>query len=136
VLCSTQTLMENSPLIKKLRPHATDIFHIKPANPARPQYIGSNLHFSCGFEVARFEWSGRHVSVRLKHTHKKTGFVVVYLPERKGLDAAVVAVNDKAGSFEIVARPSIGGIHGRVLRVHAEIEGSGVESDGLVSIRW
>merc|ERR1712194_184601 len=131
-----QTLVEDQPLIKKLRPHATEIFHIKPATPARPQYIGSNLHFSCGFEVERFEWSERHVSVRLKNTHKKTGFVVLYLPERHELDAAVVAVNDEPGSFEIVARPSIGGIQGRVIRVHTEIEGSGIKSDGLVSIRW
>ena len=61
----------------------------------------------------------------------------MYLPERKGLDKASVAVDGKPGIVEIVARPSIGEHHnGRVLRVYTEIKGSGVENDGLVSISW
>lgn len=133
-----KTLVDNNPLIKKLKPHETEIFHIKPAEPTRPQYIGSDLHFSCGFEVDLFDWSDRHVTVCLKNDYKKKGSIFVYLPERKTLDKAAITVNGKAaGHVEIVARPSIGEHCGRVLRVYIEIEGSGVNhDDGLVSIRW
>jgi hypothetical protein len=88
-----KTLVDNSPLIKKLTPHETEIFHIKPADPTRPQYIGSNLHFSCGFEVATFDWGDHHVKVCLKNDYKKKGavYVHVYLPESKGLDNALEA---------------------------------------------
>ena len=133
-----QTLVDNNPLIKKLKPHETEIFHIKPADPTRPQYIGSNLHFSCGFEVQTFDWSGNHVEVCLKNDYKKKGSIYVYLPESKGLDNATVAVNGKPGQVDIVARPTIGeDNNGRVVQVSIEIQGiGGADGDGEVSIRW
>jgi len=137
VLHHIKTLVDNKPLIKKLKSHESEILHIKPANPTRPQYIGSDLHFSCGFEVKSFDWGDNHVSVHLKNDYKKKGSIFVYLSESKGLDKAAVTVNSKHVYFEVVARPSIGkNCDGRVLRVKTEIEGTGVESDGLVSIRW
>ena len=133
-----QTLSDNSPPIKKLKPHESEIFHIKPAEPNSPQYIGSDLHFSCGFEVKAFDWGERHVNVSLKNDYKKKGSIFVYIPESKGLDKAIVEVNDDESSqFEIVAKPSFGGnLCGRVLQVNIEIEGSGTKNDGLVSIHW
>ncbi|KAL7550061.1 hypothetical protein ACHAWF_013296 [Thalassiosira exigua] len=131
-----QTLVENNPLRKQLEPHETEIFHIKPANPTRPQYIGSDLHFSCGFEVKSFDWGDRHVNIALKNDYKKEGSIFVYLPERKGLDKADVAVNGNPGIVEIVARPSIGDGHdGRVMRIHVEMQGSATD-DGIITIRW
>jgi hypothetical protein len=66
-----QTLEGNNPLIKKIKPHATEIFHIMPAEPSRAQYIGSDLHFSCGFKANSFDWSNRHVKICLKNDYKK-----------------------------------------------------------------
>ena len=133
-----QTLVDNNPLIKKLQPHQTEVFHIKPADPTRPQYIGSDLHFSCGFEVSSFDWSDHHVFVTLKNEYKRTGSIFVYLPERNGVDKAVFTVNGKPGSrVDIVAKPSIGeNCEGRVVRVYVDIEASGADEDGNVSIRW
>jgi len=125
-----QSLVDNSPLIKKLKPHETEILHIKPADPTRPQYIGSNLHFSCGFEVESFDWSANHFSVCLKNDYEKKGSIFVYIPEPD------FTATGKAGHVEIVARPSIGdNCNGIVLRVDVEIQGSGDE-DGLVVIHW
>ncbi|KAL7540605.1 hypothetical protein ACHAXR_010246 [Thalassiosira sp. AJA248-18] len=131
-----QTLVDNNPLIKKLKPHETEIFHLKAAEPTRPQYIGSDLHFSCGFEVASFDWSVRdHVRVCLKNDYKRKGSIFVYLPESKGLDKAAITVNGAPAQVEIVARPSFGdGCEGRVIRVDVTIEGSGVKGDGVVLI--
>ena len=133
-----QTLVDNSPLIKRLKPHETEIFHIKPAEPTRPQYIGSDLHFSCGFEVDTFDWSDNSVTVRLKNDYKKKGSIYVYIPECKGLDKAVVKLNgEQTAHFDTVARPSIDErCGGRVLQVCVEIEGSGNSNDGLISISW
>ncbi|KAL9190710.1 hypothetical protein ACHAXT_000416 [Thalassiosira profunda] len=132
-----QTLVDNSPLIKKLSPHETEIFHIKPANPTRPQYIGSDLHFSCGFEVVSFDWSARHVEVRLKNDYKKKGSIYVYIPKSEGLHKAAVTVNGDPGELEVVAKPSIGKAgEGRVLRVPIEIKGTKGDGDGMVSISW
>lgn len=139
VWISHQALSDNSPLIKKLEPHETEIFHIKPAQPNRPQYIGSDLHFSCGFEVDLFDWSNNSVKVQLKNDYKKKGSIFVYIPESKGLDRSVVVkVNDnETGNYDTVARPSMGdNCAGRVLRVYIEIEGSGAKNDGFVFIKW
>lgn len=120
-----------------LRPHETEIFHIKPADPQRPQYIGSDLHFSCGFEVDSFDWSDHHVKVLLKNDFHKKGSIFLYIPESEHLNNALAAVSGKPGYFEVAARPLTGeNCGGRVLRVYVEIEGSNNNEDGCVSIRW
>ena len=133
-IVAAKTLLDNDPLIKKLKPHATEIFHIKPAEPNRPQYIGSDLHYSCGFEVDSFDWGDCHVGISLKNDYKKRGSIFLYIPERDGLDRATVTVNGKPGRVEIVARPLMGeNCGGRVVRVYV---GIGPNEDGVVSIIW
>lgn len=136
VWISHQILASNNPLIKKLKPHESEILHIKPADPSRPQYIGSDLHFSCGFEVLSFRWSDRQVIIQLKNEYKRKGSIFIYLPGEKVLENSTATVNGKSVAKEIVARPSIGSSPGSVLRVDVQIEGSRGESDGLVSITW
>lgn len=129
-----KTLEENDPLIKKLKPHATEIFHIKPAEPTRPQYIGSDLHFSCGYEVNSFDWGDCSVKISLKNDYIKEGSVVVYVPESDGLNRAAVTVNGKPGKFDVVAKTLMGeNCGGSVLRVYVS---TGTIDDGLVSINW
>ena len=132
------TLLDGSPLMTTLRPHATEILHVKPVDPSRPQYVGSDLHFSCGFEVKTFEWSDKSVRVILKNDYKKCGSVYLFLPERVGIDRASVHVCGRPSRFETVARPSIGpdAHQGRVIRVGVEIVANGEEDDGEVSIKW
>ena len=44
----------HSSLSKKLKAHETEIFHLRAVTPDVPQYIGSDIHFSCGQEVQTF----------------------------------------------------------------------------------
>lgn len=141
-------MVDNNPLIKKLAPHETEIFHIKPANPTRPQYIGSDLHFSCGFEVRSFVFGEGHVSICLKNDYEKKGSIYLYLPgSDESLNTVAVTANGKPGTAAVVAKPNIG-VHtegsnqpthfyqGRVLQVRVSIEASGAENDGKVSFTW
>ena len=129
-----ETLVDNSPLVKKLESHQTEIFHIKPADPTSCQYIGSDLHFSCGFEVSSFVAGEKRVLIELKNNYAKKGSVYLYLPVGKKFDNATVEVNGAEGSMEIIARPTLGGNEGVVVRVPVVIKGTGEENDGVVSI--
>ncbi|KAL7439918.1 hypothetical protein ACHAXM_006943 [Skeletonema potamos] len=129
-----ETLVDNRPLVKKLESHQTEIFHIKPADPTSCQYIGSDLHFSCGFEVASFEAEEKRVLVHLKNNYAKKGSVYLYLPGGKNFENAAVKVNGAGGHMEIIARPPLGEKEGLVVRVPVVIKGTGEENDGVISI--
>eukprot|EP00956_Cyclotella_meneghiniana_P044577 scaffold324189_cov86-Cyclotella_meneghiniana.AAC.1 len=137
-----QTLVDKEPLIKRLLPHETEIFHIKPANPTRPQYIGSDLHFSCGFEVKSFEWGSSYVNILLKNDYEKFGSVFLYVPGDKSLDNITASVNGESNEVHVVARPAIsngksdGGFVGRIIKVGVSIAGTGTDSDGRIEISW
>ena len=134
-----QTLVDKDPLIKRLLPHETEIFHIKPANPTRPQYIGSDLHFSCGFEVKSFEWGSSLVNLSLKNNYEKSGFVFLFIPGDKNINASV---NGESSEVQVVARPAIsngksdGGLAGRIVKIGVTIAGTGTDSDGRIEISW
>ncbi len=144
-----KTLVCNHPLVKMLAPHETEIFHIKPANPTRPQYIGSDLHFSCGFEVRNFEWSERIVKIQLKNDYEKKGSIFVFLPGGSVVDEGKlrkcsISVNGEVTTdWHVIANPKIGmhseGSHepthyyyGKVIKVQVSIAGSGEDGDGIV----
>lgn len=61
-------------------PHDTEIFHLKPVLVDRPQYIGSTLHFSCGFEVKTFEYKKKTLILKLKDNCKGTGCIFLFIP--------------------------------------------------------
>ena len=50
-----QKLSSEQPQSKRLDSHETEIFHIKRVSPEYPQYVGSDLHFSCCKEIFRFD---------------------------------------------------------------------------------
>ncbi|KAK1743772.1 alpha-galactosidase [Skeletonema marinoi] len=110
-----ETLVDNSPLVKKLD------------DPTSCQYIGSDLHFSCGFEVSSFVAGEKRVLIELKNNYAKKGSVYLYLPVGKKFDNATVEVNGAEGSMEIIARPTLGGNEGVVVRVPVVIKGTGEE---------
>ena len=145
-VCPYQTLVDKEPLIKRLSPHETEIFHIKPANPGRPQYIGSDLHFSCGFEVQSFEWGSSYINLSLKNDYDKSGNIFLYLPEpennSKSLDDIAASVNGEVSRVEVIARPAISNGKtkkcklGRVVKIQVSITGSQAAADGQVKISW
>jgi Melibiase len=65
---------------RQFLPHETEIFHIKPVTPCSPQYLGSDLHFSCGQEVMFFKWSSSRVHLGLRTHYDRVGFVYLYIP--------------------------------------------------------
>jgi len=141
-----KTLLDKDPLIKRLAPHETEIFHFKPANPTRPQYIGSDLHFSCGFEVQSFEWGSSFINISLKNEYEKSGSIFLFIPEtdgnRNALDSIDATVNGEAIGVEVVARPIINdgktknSRAGRVIKVRVNIAGLKEQSDGKIEISW
>jgi len=148
-----QALVGNDPLVKKLAPHETEIFHIKPANPTRPQYIGSDLHFSCGFEVQNFEWSERSVKIELKNEYEKKGSIFVYLPGGRGdgekkLENLSITVNGTVTpDWCVIAKPKIGVhsagspkpthyYHGNIVKVQVSVAGSSGDGDGIVHFNF
>lgn len=67
-------------LSKKMKAHETEIFHLKAVITEHPQYIGSTIHFSCGFEVKKFKYTMNTVSLRLKNSYRRSGYVFIYIP--------------------------------------------------------
>jgi len=72
--------------------------------------------------------------IELKNNYAKKGSVYLYLPVGKKFDNATVEVNGAEGSMEIIARPTLRGNEGVVVRVPVVIKGTGEENDGVVSI--
>ncbi len=62
-----------------IAPHGCALLALRPAQPG-PQYLGSDMHFSQGTEVA--EWQADSVSVRLALSlpAARQGYVVLWLP--------------------------------------------------------
>lgn len=89
-------------LSKKLGAHESEIFHVKPVSLDKPQYIGSDLHFTCGYEVMSFVCTGNTVDLRLKNDVKRNGFVYLHIPTQG--TAITAQMNGQKARVEIVAR--------------------------------
>ena len=120
-----------------LRPHQSKIFHIKTVTPSTPQYIGGDIHFTCGYEVAEFRTATRgEVYLQMKTYAVRTGFVYLYLPkgDRGGADGIQATTNGKKTRIEVVDRIPL--YAGLVVRVHMEICANGTEKDGVVTVSF
>ena len=65
---------------KRLGPRETEIFHVKPVDSTFPQYIGSDLHFTCGYEVNKIDITSSSISLQLKNDSRREGYVYLYIP--------------------------------------------------------
>mmetsp|Transcript_6028 Transcript_6028/g.8869 ORF Transcript_6028/g.8869 Transcript_6028/m.8869 type:complete len:1137 (+) Transcript_6028:217-3627(+) len=125
-------------LTKNLGPHASEIFHVKAVSPDRPQYIGSELHFTCGYEVLKFEATSTSIDIQLMNSSKRSGFVYLYVPSYT--DAMDVKMSGMIVQGEIVSRcPKVAYkssfYGGQVVRVWVVIHGNGSPNDGRISIK-
>lgn len=126
---------------KLLGAHATEIFHIKPVTPDAAQYVGSDLHFSCGRELRSFRASRDHLELRLVSDYKRSGRVFVYVP-RASTDNVRVTVRGAAGRWTAVGNTSKVGdngsprLLGRVLAIPVVIRADGFSDDGHVHISF
>lgn len=134
---SNENLDSQQSLSKRLGPHESEILHVKPVCGHKPQYIGSNLHFSCGYEVQTFQATQDSVEIQLKTENKRNGFVYLFLPTEPA--APKVRMNGKSVVAEIVAktpRTDHGKTiyHGTVIKVGVEIKADKSSEDGLVKV--
>jgi alpha-galactosidase len=131
---------ENDPdhtVCKKLNPHETEVFHIKQVTPDEAQYIGSDIHFSCGREVLLFHKTEHKVLIRLKTEYRRDGHIFVFLPVTNTANVRVT-VNGTKGSWGIAGNVPNAGKHlvGRVIRVAVLVHGDGRPHDGEIIIEF
>jgi len=133
---------DSEPISKLLAPHATEIFHIKPVTPDVPQYIGSDLHFSCGRELHSFQRRSRnHLALRLSAGYERTGNVFVFVPVTNTQPLRVTVRDEPARWTTIGNTPKISDngsprLSGRVISIAVAVLADGTENDGLVDIRF
>lgn len=123
---------------KKLGPHESEIFHVKPVSFNCGQYIGSELHFTCGYEVVEFSSTGVSIDLQLRNDLKRSGFVYLYLPRYS--TSMKVTMSGMAARVEVVSRtPKIGHNNvfygGQVIRVWVVINGNKAANDGHVTVK-
>ena len=123
---------------KKLGPHESEIFHVKPVSLNQGQYIGSELHFTCGYEVVSFHSTSAYIDLQLRNEMKRSGFVYLYLPSYS--NSMKVTMSGMTVRGEIVFRtPKIGYNNsfygGQVVRVWVVINGNKSPDDGRVTVK-
>jgi hypothetical protein len=90
---------------KRLASHETEVYHIKEVSANIPQYIGSTIHFSCGYEVRRFRATSSSVWIQLKTDYQRQGNVFVYIPTILMTTAGevTVQVNNERAQYSVIA---------------------------------
>lgn len=111
---------------KRLGSHETEIFHVKPVHASMPQYIGSELHFTCGYEVKHFIATPNSISLQMMNDSKRSGFVYLFLPTFKNsihitIDGNNVRAEHVATTPEIKHGNTTYG--GQIVRVYMIING-------------
>ena len=130
---SSDKLYGHKTISKRLGPRETEIFHVKPVHPTLPQYIGSDLHFTCGYEVKKLVLTATSITVELKNNSKRLGYVYLYIPTFGAM--INVMMNGIMVRAEVVARtPQVhkGNVSygGQVIRVYTVMSGN--SNDGTI----
>jgi alpha-galactosidase len=135
------------PITRRLLAHETEIFHIRKVTPSKPQYIGSDIHFSCGHEVASFDVLSdeNSVTIRLKTELKRAGQVYLFVPVVDTTHVGVT-VGGKSTNWSVICNvPDDQGNHGdgvasqccgRIIRITVEVNADGSETDGEIVVNY
>jgi hypothetical protein len=129
----------DSTISKKLAAHETEIFHSKPVTPHTPQYIGSDLHFSCGQEVRLFRISKNTIHISLKTAYNRVGHVFVFVPTQNS-DRIRATVNGAKGRWNTVGNtPKVNEngsprLLGRIIRIMVVVHADGSPHDGQIQL--
>ena len=119
---------------KRLGPRETEIFHVKPVDAVLPQYIGSELHFTCGYEVKTLVTTTSSMMIQFKNESKRSGFIYIYIPTFKRTIHATM--NGKVVRAEVVSTtPQVFvdnnvSMGGQVIRIYVVMNGA--SNDGRV----
>jgi hypothetical protein len=130
-----------NPISQRLLSHETEIFLIRKVTPGIPQYVGSDLHFSCGHEVLSFDASERHcVKIELKTELSRVGHVFLFVPT---LDTShiQVSVAGKPSRWSVVGNvpdKEDGASHscGRIVRAFVVVHSDGSDGDGKIIVNY
>ena len=126
-------------LNKELVAHATEIFHFKRVNPDMPEYIGSDIHFSCGYEVRSFQATKTSLKIHLRKDYDRAGFVFLYIPRSK-VDHVSVTASGKEVPWRAIGNTpdatKVAVCIGRVIRVQVLVKGDGSMRDGEIVVKF
>jgi hypothetical protein len=126
-------------LRKLMQVHETEIFHIKTVNPSMPEYLGSAIHFSCGYEVSSVEKTSDQISIQLRKTFYRLGHVYLYIPRPK-VDEIELMVGGKKATFDAFGNtPDAENpqrLIGRVIRFNVIVRGDGSPNDGEIVVKF
>jgi hypothetical protein len=128
------------PITRRLLAHETEIFHIRKVTPGSAQYVGSDLHFSCGHEVLSFDDSKKNcVKIALKTELSRVGHIFLFIPivDTSHVQTYVAGspsrwsvignVPDEDGSPHCI---------GRIIRVMVVVHSDMSERDGEVEVKY
>ena len=134
------------PIKQRMLAHETEIFHIRKVTPSKPQYIGSDIHFSCGYEVMSFDTSsspnGNNVAIRLKTELKRVGHVFLFIPIVDTSHVNVTLAGKSAPWSVICNVPDehkegvISVCCGRIIRITVIVNADGSEKDGELHVDY
>lgn len=124
-------------LSKRLKAHETEIFHLRAVTPDIPQFIGSDIHFSCGQEIQTFIAKTNGVKVSLKSYHSRKGHIFLFIP-RHDISGLVASVSGKRTSFRVIANTPgpDSSCTGRIISIPVEVHGDGSKADGEVVVTF
>jgi len=126
---------------KKMAAHETEIFHSKLVTPHVPQYIGSDLHFSCGQEVRSFQVSKNTVQIQLKTDYNRVGYIFVFVPT-SNTERIRATMNGEKGKWSAVGNtPNMNEngsprLMGRIIRIMVIVHANGTPQDGQINIEF
>ena len=131
------------PISRNFLPHETEIFHIRKVTASKPQYIGSDLHFSCGHEVFSFDVSPQenNVKILLKTELNRAGNVFVFIP-RVDVSHLRVTVTGKPTRWSVICtvpdEDSCSSTHscGRIIRIAVIVQADGSTNDGEIMVYY
>jgi len=125
---------------KNLGPHESEIFHLKPVHN-KVQFIGSDLHFSCGFEVDMMISDSDYTTIKMKKLTRQSGHIYVSVPLRQHQKIEVKTSGDLY-TAHYMARVSLkdGGLlcpqlNIFVYRIPVTVNLNGCPEDGIVAIK-
>lgn len=129
-------------LSTRLSAHETEIFHVKGVTPELPQYIGSDLHFSCCKELLQFEATSSTAKIRLRTEYNRIGHVFVFLPIINTSNIRVqvngVQENSDSGGWVVVGNtPKVAEngsprLVGRVIRIMVAVQTGDIDGGKVV----
>lgn len=131
------------PISRRMLAHETEIFHIRKVTPTKPQYVGSDVHFSCGYEVLSFDASSSsRVAIRMKTELRRAGHVYLFIPV---VDTSHLKVTmaGKSTRWSVICNVpednedgSVSHCCGRIVRIMVVVNADKSEKDGELVVDY